>query len=112
MIAFMILFFPAVLATWLYEKLQKTDLTRKQWLCRYCTNTLLINLFCFLVKVLILHSGTEPLDSWTGDVLPSTAANYLITALPAAVALSFVQILMTKHTKLEVEETHDEETNL
>ena len=105
MIAFMILFFPAVLATRLYEKLQKTDLTRKQWLCRYCINALLINLFCFLIKVLILHTGTDPLYSWTGDVTPSTAANYLITAIPAAVVLSFLQVLINRHTKLDVEDT-------
>lgn len=104
MIAFMILFFPAVLATRLYEKLQKTDLTRKQWFCRYCTNALLINLFCFLVKVLILHTGTDSLRSWTGDATPSTAVNYLITAIPAAVILSFLQVLLTKHTKVDVED--------
>lgn len=104
MIAFMILFFPAVLATRLYEKLQKTDLTRKQWLCRYCANTLLINLFCFLIKVLILHTGTESLTAWTGDVTPGTAANYLIMAIPAAIVLTFMQASITKHTKIEIED--------
>ena len=107
MIAFMILFFPAVIATRIFETVKKTDLSRKQWLCRYCTNALLINLFCFLVKALVLRTAAAPLYTLFADVTPSAAANYLIMAIPAAVALGFTQVFMSETVKVEVEEAED-----
>ena len=105
MIAFMILFFPAVMATGLFEAVQKTRLTGRQWLCRYCVNALLINLFCFLVKAYVLHTATAPMYTLNADTTPIVAANYLIMALPMAIILGFVEVLLSKTVKAEVEDT-------
>ena len=104
MIAFMILFFPAVLATAIYEGLKKTSLGRKQWLYRYCANVLFINLFCFLVKLAVLGTADAPLYTTSLDITPHAALNYLVMAIPAAVIFSFLQVLVNKKVKTEVEE--------
>ncbi len=104
MIAFIVLFFPAVLATAIYEGLKKTSLGRKQWLYRYCANVLFINLFCFLVKLAVLGTADAPLYTASMDITPHAAVNYLVMAIPAAVIFSFLQVLAKKHTKTEIEE--------
>lgn len=104
MIAFMLLFFPAVLATAIYEHLKKTPLGRKQWLYRYCGNVLFINLICFAAKQFLLDSADAPLYTFGADITPHAAMNYLIMAIPTAVILSFLQTLLSKHTKVEIEE--------
>ncbi len=105
MIAFILLFFPAVLATGIYETLQKTSLSRKQWLYRYCSNVLLINLICFAFKQFILRSADAPLYTADAGITPHAAMNFLVMALPTAVVLSFLQVLLSKHTKADIEET-------
>lgn len=109
MIAFMVLFFPSVLATAIYEGLEKTSLGRKQWLYRYCTNTLFINLFCFLVKQVVLGTADAPLYVSGIDMSPHAALNYLIMAIPTAVVFSFLQVLLNKHVKTEVTEIEEKE---
>ena len=104
MIAFMLLFFPAVLTNAIYEKLQKAPLGRKQWLYHFCGNSLFINLVCFAVKQIVLKSADAPLYTLNADITPHAAMNYLIMAIPTAVVLSFLQVLLRKHTKVEVEE--------
>ena len=100
----MILFFPAVMATGLFEAVKKTRLSRRQWLCRFCINSLLVNLFCFLVKIYVLGTAASPLYTLGVDVTPHVAANYLIMALPTAVILGFVEVLLSKTVKAEVED--------
>lgn len=104
MIAFILLFFPAVLATAIYEGLKRTSLGRKQWLYRYCTNVLFINLVCFAIKQFVLGTADAPLYTSGLDITPHAAMNYLIMAIPTAVILSFLQVLLNKHVKTEVEE--------
>lgn len=104
MIAFICLFFPAVLGVWLFEHLQKTSLGRKQWLYRFCTNTLLINGICFGAKRFLLDTAGEPFCSLYADTTPAAALNYLIMAIPAGVVVVFLQVLFTKHAAITVED--------
>lgn len=109
MIAFICLFFPAVLTAWLYEHLRRAELSRKQWLYRYCMNTLFINLACFAAKKLLLGTAGAPFVNLYTDVTPVAALNYLIMAIPAAVILAFVQVLLSKHASITVEDDkHDQ----
>ncbi len=103
MIAFMILFFPAVVAIGIYEAVSKLQLSRKQWLIRYCTNALLINLACFGIKAVVLNTAAAPLYTFYTDATPIIAANYLVMAIPCAIVLGFVQVLLGKAVKVEVE---------
>ena len=104
MIAFMLLFFPAVLTNAIYEKLQKAPLSRKRWLYHFCGNSLFINLVCFAIKQILLKTGDAPLYTLNADITPHAAMNYLLIAIPTAVILCFFQVLLNKHTKVEVEE--------
>ena len=109
MIAFICLFIPAVLAVWLFESLSKTSLSRKQWLYRYCANNLFINLLCFAVKKILLDTAGSTFFSLYADTTPAAALNYILMAVPVAVVLVFVQVLLSKYVKVDVEEkTHGE----
>lgn len=102
MIAFICLFFPAVVTVWIYESIGNTDLTPKKWRYRYCLSNLLVNLSCFAVKRYILQTADAPFYTLAVDTAPIAALNYLIMAIPAAVILAFVQVLLTKHGKITV----------
>ena len=106
MILFICLFLPAVLAVWLYEHLQKNELSKKQWFYRYCLNTVFINFVCFAVKRFLLGTAAQPFGGGITDATPSEALNYLIMAIPTAVFFSFLQVLFTKHVSLSVEDEH------
>lgn len=107
MISVICLLFPAILCVWVYEKLAKHPLTRKNWLYLYALNVVLINAACFLVKKVVLHTADFPFGSFSVDLTPSAALNYLIMALPAGGALAFVEVLLSKNVKVTVEDEHD-----
>ena len=108
MIAFICLFFPAVITVWLYETAAGVDLGLKKWLYRYCASNLLVNLVCFGVKRYTLDSAGAPFYTLAVDVTPVAALHYLIMAIPSAAVLAFVQALLTKHGKVTLEDgNHD-----
>ncbi len=107
MIALICLFFPAVLGVWLYERLNKTDLCRKQWLYRFCANTVFINCICFAAKNFLLDTASEPFYTLYADATPTAALNYLIMAIPVGVIVVFLQVLSAKHTAITVEDEKD-----
>ena len=100
------LLFPAVLCVWLYEKLAKKDLTKKNWAYLYVLDVLLINAACFLIKKLVLNTAQYPMD----DISPAGALNYLVMALPIAGALGYIQSLLKKNAKVTVEDENNNET--
>lgn len=111
MIAFICFFFPAVISLWLFEALLKRPLCRKQWLYRFCTNTLLINFICFGIKKFFLQTADSPLYSLNTDMYPSAAFNYMLMAVPAAIILVVFELLLSKKVKIELkEENRDEES--
>ena len=106
MLAFICYFFPAVMAIWLYEALAKKKLCLKQCIFRFCTNTALINFLCLGIKCYILHTGSIPMFSQP-DMAPQVAVNYLIMAIPVAIALVVVEVLLFKKVKVTVEEENE-----
>ncbi len=109
MTAFICLFLPAVLSVWVYEALCKKSLSKKHWLYLYTTDVLLINLVCFLVKKLILHTDGAPMYTYYIDMTPSIAANYLIMAIPFALILAVAERFCAKFIHITVEEPDDAE---
>lgn len=108
MIAFICLFFPAVVSVWLFEHLSKSELTRKKWLYRYCTNVVFINLLCFLIKRVFLGTAGSSLYD-TSDMTPAAALNYLVMSIVFAVGIAFISVLASKHAKLEVEDDSNDQ---
>ena len=104
MIALICLFFPAVLGVWFFEHLQKTPLSRRQWVYRYCANVIFINCICFAAKRFLLDTAAAPFASLVTDVTPAAALNYLIMAVPATVIVAFLQVVFTKHATITAEE--------
>ncbi len=108
MVLFICLLFPAVLSVWIYEAVSKKQLSKKQWLYRYCLNVLLINGFVFLVKKFILGTSAELLAPVASEMPPEYAIRYLAVAVPATIALGVLEMFLSKHTKMTVEEDEDD----
>lgn len=110
MIAFICLFFPAVVCVWIYELLIKKSLLRRQLIYRFCFNTLVINALCFAVKSFLLSTGAEPIFTLYIDMTPNIAVRYLIMALPTSIILGLVEVFLTKNVKVTVsDEKEDKE---
>ena len=103
MIAFICLFFPAVLGVWLFEHLRKAPLTRRELFYRYCSNTIFVNGICFMAKRFLLDTGCEAF----ADITPAAGLNYLIMAVPTALIFGFLQMVFSKCAAITVEEQED-----
>lgn len=108
MIAFICLFFPAILAVWLFETLGKHTLNLKQIIYRYCFYNISINFLCFAIKRFILTTANQPLYYFSSDMIPSTAFNYIVMAVVSALVIVIVEVLFSKKIKLSVEELENE----
>lgn len=103
MISFIVLFLPAVLSVWLWETFSKSRLCKRNWVYLLSLNILLINFGCFAVKKWILYTGNHTLATLMADMTPAVAVNYLIMAVPAAVALALAEKLAYSKIRLRVE---------
>ena len=109
MIAFICLFFPAVLSVCMYERLTKRELGFKRIVYRFCINALIINFICFLSKKLFFGTAEAPLYTFETDMRPTVAINYIITAVAVAVALTLFEVLLSKKVRIYVEEDKEKE---
>ena len=107
MIAFICYFFPAVASVFIYEKLQKQDVNRKQWIYLFAWNAMLINLGCLAVKTIVLGSGERHLVEAFQDMLPESAMKYLILAIGLAVTVAICEVLLKKNLEFSVEDVND-----
>ena len=103
MITFIVLFLPAVLSVWLWEVFSKNHLCKRNWVYLLSLNILLINFGCFAVKKWILYTASNVMASLMADMTPSVAVNYLIMAIPAAVALALVEKVVYSKIRIRVE---------
>lgn len=108
MIAFICLFFPAVLCVAMYERIKKCELSRKNWLYNFVGNTVAINLACFLVKHFLLDTAGLAMYTLEADMTPNTAWKYLVMAIVFAVLFAFLEVLASEHIKVTVEENKNE----
>lgn len=107
MLAFICIFFPAVISVCIYEKLSRKTLERRQWAYLYVEAVLLINFACNFVKKALTGSGEVPMYDLYTDMVPERFVNYLTMAIPVAVALAVFQVLLSKNVKISVEETEN-----
>lgn len=110
MIGFICLFFPAILSVAMVDAITKRDFCIKQFIYRFCVNTLIINLFCFLIKIFVLGAGAEYIFDLHGNTPPNVAAPYIAMALGAAIVLGLIESLLYKRVGVDLEEDKDEET--
>ena len=106
MISLIVYFFPAVASVWFFERISKTTLTGRNWFCRFAWNTVLINGCCFAVKKWVLHTADAVLSGFYQDMTPAIALNYLIMAVPLAVGLAIVQVFLSRHVRVQAENSH------
>ena len=100
MMNIIVLVLPAVLSVWLWEIFSKKHLSKRNWIYLLSLNVMLINLGVFGVKRWVLDTATKALSSMTQDMTPLVAMNYLIMAIPAAIALAVVEQFV--HSKIRI----------
>ena len=108
MIAFICLFFPAVICIWIYELLIKRNLTKRQLVFFFCLNTLFINGVCFALKSFFFATGSEPFYTFVSDMTPNVAVRYLFIALPLGAVLALIEVFLTKNVKVTVSDEKDD----
>ena len=107
MITFIMLFFPAAMSMWLYEYVTKQDLSVKRWASLYAVHNLLINFVCLMLMRLVTDQAGAYIYNRDIDIPPYVATNYMIMAIPVAIALGVVAILLHKTVKVELESNED-----
>lgn len=107
MITFIILFLPAMLSMWIYEHVTKSDLSVKRWVNLYGVHVLLINFFCLMMMRLVTDQAGEYLYNREIDIPPYVATSYMLMAIPAAIVLGVVAVLLHKTVKVELEAEED-----
>ena len=107
MLAFICLFFPAATSVFIYEAVTKKEYTAKQSILRFCTNALIINLLCMLVKKFVFGTAANPL--YAGDMVPNVAITYIVMALFFAVVIALIEAVFSKKATVSVEEEVNEE---
>ena len=107
MITFIMLFFPAALSMWLYEHVTKTDLSVKRWVSLYAVHNLLINFICLMLMRLVTDQAGVYLYDRDIGIPPITATDYMIKAIPVALAVGVLAILLHKTAKVELEANED-----
>lgn len=109
MIGIICYFFPAVVAVRIYELLTRDNMSAKQCIYRFCTNTILINLVCLIAKKFASHTVNTPFMQPGGDFLPDTAFKYLLIAMASAVVFAVIEALLSKKLGIIIEEASNEE---
>lgn len=94
---------PPVIATGIYEKLTKKDLTVKRWLYCYCVFTCLINLLSWglLVGLRDYHS----LAPYATGIL----CFYMAFSLIGAVVFPVVGLFFSKNVEITVDDDHEKQ---
>ena len=95
--------FPAIISIGLLEWIMKQQLSKKSIVYLFASNTLLINVICWGIKIYILGTGFEPI-SVEGEMLPSVAFNYLIMAGGAILLIVILEVFFYKNIKFKVED--------
>ena len=103
MMNIIVLVLPAVLSVWLWEIFHKKQLSKRNWVYLLSLNVMLINLGCFAVKRWVLHTAATALITKGQDMTPLVAMNYLIMAIPAAIALAVVEKVVRDKVRICVE---------
>ncbi len=108
MIAFICLFFPALLTVGAFEALTKQKLTVRGWVYRFCFHVVAINFLVFLCKKVGLYTAHLALYTLNADMTPNSALNYLLISGAAAAILLVIELFTTKHVQVTLEEKTDE----
>ena len=108
MITFIILFFPACLSMWLYEHVTKVDLSVKRWVNLYAVHNLLINFTCMMLMRLVTDQAGSYLYDRNIDIPAITATNYMVKAIPVALGVAVIAILLHKTVKVQLESDENE----
>lgn len=106
MIALICLFFPAVTALWVNEKITKRTHDTFNRLAYWVTHVILINASCFFLKMVCLKTGHVYLyQVWT-DMVPNVALKYLAMAVPIALLFAVVEGLLWHRVEITVEQNN------
>lgn len=103
MLLFVAVMLPAIISVFIFERATGSDLKLKGFLYLYSASSLCVNLICAAVKRFVLNTAEAALSAG-GDMTPSAFFNYLLMAIPAAVAVGiFATLLKRENVKVRKE---------
>ncbi len=109
MIAFICLFFPALLAVYMFERITQKKLDTRGFIFLYAFMNLLINTCAFLIKVCVLHVDNFLIQGNITDMNPREMLYYLLIAIPLTIIAAFAVSIYSKHVKVRIEENKENE---
>ena len=107
MTRFICMFFPALLALWIFEHLAKTDLSPKRTVYLYAFNVIVINVFVMLINRYVLRIEQHVASSLAEFSTPGTVC-YLAVAVPFGALLALLQRFWQKFVQVTVERNIDD----
>ncbi len=103
MITFIILFFPAIISLFIFERINKTTLSKRTLIYLFTTNILIINLACFAVKLFFAGGANKPFDELLNKMTPFDAFIYILISLAFAVLAVLVESFIRKNIEVSIE---------
>lgn len=103
MVSFICLFFPAVVALWLFEKVNHYHFNLKKMLYNYCIFNLCINGICFFIKEYLLNTGMYTLTGSMKDMSVTAAFHYLVMAIPLSIIFPLIATVLSRNIKITKE---------
>ena len=103
MITFIILFFPAVISLFIFERINNTTLSKRTLIYLFTTNILIINITCFAVKLFFTGGANKPFDELLNNMTPFDAFIYILISLVVAVLAVLVESFIRKNIEVSIE---------
>lgn len=108
MITFIILFFPAIISLFIFERINKTILSKRTLIYLFATNVLIINLACVTVKLFFSRGANKLFDELLNNMTPFDALIYILISLVFAVLVVLIESFIRKNVEVSIE-VKDEE---
>lgn len=108
MITFIVLFFPAVLSVFIFERINKITLSKRNLIYLYVANVLLVNLACFAVKFFFSRGLNKPFNTLMNDMTPFDTLIYILLSLLFVVIIVLIESFIRKNVEVSIE-VKDEE---
>ena len=107
MTRFICLFFPSLLALWIFEHLAKTNLSLKRTAYLYAFNVIVINVFVMLINRYVLRIEQKVAANLVEFSTPGFVY-YLAVAVPLSAFMGLMERFWHKFVQVTVEKNIDE----
>lgn len=112
MIAFISIFFPALMFTSAFDALSKRRISRRGFLGLFSMNAFLINGCCLLSEYLLVGRTSIPVYELSTYFLPGDMLRYMGCSIVVGSVLLLVQLMISFSCKVSLESTDSEQSDV